>query len=83
MADQCSEYSHCIQIYTGGSKTETSAGIGVWSQQIKIRPKLPPILSIMSCELYAIMIALRFYQRYSEPLAIYTDSLSFLKAIDN
>lgn len=74
------EYSNHLKIYTDGSKTTTSTSYAIHSEDLNItrKVKISPTNSIFFAESKAILEALTYNR--PNPIAIFSDSLSVIKA---
>jgi ribonuclease HI len=87
--DRCQPFDNCIKIFTDGSKitnndqSRTAAAIAIPSMNLTMGWKLPNI-SIMSAELFGIIMALRwFVESGNSEGIIFTDSLSSILMMQN
>ena len=78
-----SKYKEYKQIFTDGSKIESSTGSGVWSENFKLQSKLPKYCTVFTAELYAIYAAVSYIKNMSGKFIILTDSLSAVKTLQS
>ena len=77
------KYKDYLHIYTDGSKRDNLNGAGAWVNGHKILARLPEECSILTCELYAILIGLQFTKFQNLPIVIFSDSYSAMQALEN
>ena len=78
MIEKYQNYQH---LYTDGSKQENLAGAGAWTKYGQIMARLPGETSILTCELYAILMGIIFTKMQGVPIAVLSDSLSAIQTI--
>ena len=81
------KYNNYTQIFTDGSKTEGKCGsafIVKAEPSVIVKKRLPTTCSILTAELYAILLALRhIHLTESDNFVIFSDSLSSLQFLEN
>ena len=77
------KYQDYLKIYTDGSVQEEKGACGVWCEQFSFVARLPDHSSILTCELYAIFITLRYLPKIQQKALILTDSLSAAKSLNS
>jgi len=82
---QQNRFQHLTPIFTDGSKMAEKTGCGIITPAESITIRLPNHTSIYTAELYALLHALDWNtnQENSEDVAVYTDSLSSIQALEN
>jgi ribonuclease HI len=81
-------FQHQMPLFTDGSKMGEKTGCGIVTPNQTVKIRLPDHTSIYTAELYAILYALTWsttqeQNRNDEDIAVYTDSLSSIQALEN
>ena len=81
-SDHMSQHATATHLYTDGSKVPTGVGFAVFSTFSSLQGTLPPMASILTAELYAILFALQSSFRHpSSSFVIFSDSLSAITSL--
>ena len=83
LGELLSTYNGYDPVYTDGSVREGGGGAGVWHPSFRLLARLPKNASIMTVELYALKMALKFLSQRPGKYLILMDSLSSITALQN
>ena len=75
------DYPEYTTIYTDGSANNIKSAAGVWSEGFTLQARLPNNTPILTCELYAIYIALTYASTLPGKFLLFTDSLSAVESL--
>ena len=75
------KYPNYHHMFTDGSVVEEKSGCGVFSSLFSLKTRLPNKTSILSCELFAIYIAILGISKNPGRYLILSDSLSSIRAL--
>ena len=70
-------------IYCDGSVKDERSACGVWNSKFSFKARLPNNSSIFTCELYAILIIVKYITANPGKYIILSDSLSSINALQN